>query len=71
MDDIQRTLGELLANQKSFLSMLEKHIEEDKELASRITRMESGWAYAAGVVMTVGVTVSFLINAVLKKMGLV
>ncbi len=71
MNDIQRTLGKLLANQESFLAMLEKHIEEDKELTKRITKMETGWAYAGGVIMTVGVAISFIVNAVLKKFGVV
>jgi len=70
MDDIQRTLGELLANQKSFMISLEKHIEDDKELSARITKIEAGWAYAGGIVMSIGVAVSFIINALLRKMGL-
>lgn len=70
MDEIQRTLGKLLANQESFMNTLKEHINEDKEVAKRVLNIENRITWATGVLAAVVFVWGFASHFITKKLGL-
>lgn len=60
MEEIQRTLGKICANQERTLAVLEKHDE-------RITRVEKTVNYAVGAVILVGSLATVFWNVIVFK----
>lgn len=69
MAEIQRTLGQLLANQDSFLRLMEERREEHKDLVKRVSSIEDKINVAVGVWLAASVGLTIVINYVLDKLG--
>ena len=77
VNNIERTLGKILATQEQILKQLEKHdskledhIKEDKQLEQRVDRVESRLMYAAGIAVTLITMFSITSDVLLAKLGM-
>lgn len=70
MDEIQRTLGKLLANQESFLDAWKQHLVDDKEVAKRVTNIESKITYATGILAVLVLAWGAASHFITRKLGL-
>lgn len=76
-DNIERTLGKILATQEHVLEKmnlfnekLEIHIKDDKELEKRIQKTETRLAYASGIIITSMAILSIFNDFILTKLGI-
>lgn len=74
---VERTLGKILATQENILKELERHngkleshIQEDKELINRVTRIEGRFSYMYGFIAAVVFAFSFTSDIILKMIGI-
>lgn len=70
MDEIQRTLGKILANQETFLDIFKQHIVDDKETVKRVTSIETKINWATGVLASVMFVWGLASHFLIKKLGL-
>jgi hypothetical protein len=74
---VERTLGKILATQEYIIKQIEdynkrldEHINEDKELDKRLTKIEHNRSYLLGMVAAVSVFVTYAGDIVMTKVGL-
>lgn len=67
---IERLLGQLVEGQENLKSLLERHFEEDRELAKRVTRIEGTLKWWGGVLATIVFLWGALSDTILKAIGL-
>lgn len=77
VNNIERTLGKILATQEQILKQLEKHdskleshIKEDKKLEQRVGKLENRMMYATGIVITLITIFSITSDVLLAKLGM-
>ena len=69
-ENLERLVGKILANQENLKEMLEKHFEEDRILAGRVSSIESRMSWAAGALAVLVVVWGFLSESIAKALGL-
>lgn len=77
MDNLERTLGKILATQEHivdridcFVTRLDEHIKDDRAMERRLDAIEHRMSYATGWIMAVVAGFSLLSGFFLKKIGL-
>ena len=76
-NNVERTLGKILATQELMLVQLEKHnkkleehIKEDRELAKRVDKIENKFHYLYGIAATVSTGAGLALHIILTKLGM-
>lgn len=76
INNIERTLGKILATQEAILSRLEKHdsnleqhIKEDKQMEQRVNKLENRFMYATGAAVALITVLSVTSDIVLAQLG--
>ena len=72
MDEIQVTLGKILATQELILDGFKFHLEDDRknfsEVRERISHLEKKVNYAAGAIAVVASLITVFWNIILEKL---
>ena len=76
-DNLERTLGRILATQEHILKTIEEyserlegHMKEDRELDKRISTLEHSKTYLLGIVGTIAFIVPYISDLLLTRIGL-
>jgi len=75
--DIERTLGRILATQeyiveqiKNYDRKLDNHLDDDKELDKRLSKLEHNRSYLLGMVAAISFLIPYLSDVIMTKIGL-
>ncbi len=76
-NELERTLGKILATQDQILeqlkrhhSLFDKHIDDDKQVEKRVELIEKKLSYASGIIVASVAIFSFTSDFILTKLGL-
>jgi hypothetical protein len=67
--ELKIAIARMEQRQENFLEQWKQHLVEDRQVAERVTKIESKLNYAAGVVTIIVAGFSFIANYIIRKLS--